>query len=449
MQPAKETSTGHVGSDLLMRTSLQGIAKKAERLKKHRFQNLYQLLNYSALAEAWRTSNKRASAGVDRQTAEEFAKELEQNLTNLTEQLMRKRYRAKLVRRVEIPKGEGKTRPLGIPVIADKLVQSATAKVLEAIFEQDFCSSSYGYRPRISAHTAVKDLSKELNFGNYKYIVEADIRGFFQAINHSWLIKMLEQRVDDRAFIGLIKKWLRAGILQQDGEVTHPATGTPQGGIVSPILANIYLHYVLDLWFEKVVKAHCTGEAYLCRYCDDFVCAFRYKADAEKFYKALGGRLKKFGLELAEEKTNVINFNRFEQEQKTSFEFLGFEFRWGISRKGKRILTRRTSRKKLTKSLINFKEWCRDNRNKRLRRLFPELNAKLRGYYNYYGLIGNFASLQEFYEQAIKILYKWLNRRSQRHSFEWREFAKALKRYGVLTPKITETRHRQLSFKFG
>lgn len=448
MQLAKETSTGHVGSEPLMRTSLQGIAQKAIRLKNYRFQNLYRLLNYNALAEAWRNNNKRAAAGVDKITAKEFAGELEQNLADLVKQLEKKRYRAKLVRRVDIPKGEGKTRPLGIPAIADKLVQSAAAKVLEAIFEQDFCSSSYGYRPKLSAHTAIKDLTKELNVGNYSYIVEADIRGFFQNIDHTWLIKMLEQRVDDRAFLGLIKKWLKAGILKQDGEVIHPATGSPQGGIVSPILSNIYLHFVLDLWFEKVVKPHCRGQAYLCRYCDDFVCAFKNKADALRFYQALPRRLNKFGLELSEEKTNVISFSRLHQEEKTSFDFLGFEVRWGVSRRGKIIIKRRTSRLKLKRSLQNFKEWCRENRNNRLRRLFPELNAKLKGYYNYYGLIGNIESLRMFYEQAIKMLYKWLNRRSQRRSFEWLEFKRMLKRYRVLTPRIIETSQTQMKLEF-
>jgi group II intron reverse transcriptase/maturase len=323
MQLAKETSTGHAGSEQLMRTSLQGIAQKAKRLKNYRFRNLYRMLHYNALVEAWKTNNKKAAAGVDKITAQEFAKELKQNLAEIAEQLKRKRYRAKLVRRVDIPKGEGKTRPLGIPTIADKLVQSAAAKILEAIYEQDFCQTSYGYRPNLSAHTAIKDLSKELNFGDYCYIVEADIKGFFQNINHSWLIKMLEQRIDDRAFLGLIKKWLQAGILKQDGEIEHPITGSPQGGIISPILANIYLHYVLDLWFEKVVKPHCEGEAYLCRYCDDFVCSFRYKKDAAKFYLALPKRLGKFGLEQAEEKTQIVEFNRWQREQKRSFEFLG------------------------------------------------------------------------------------------------------------------------------
>lgn len=448
MQLAKETSTGHAGSEKLMRTSLQGIAKKAKRLKSYRFRNLYRMLNYSSLTAAWKTNNKKAAAGVDKVTAKEFAQELNQNIVNLAEQLAKKRYRAKLVRRVDIPKGDGKTRPLGIPAIADKLVQSAAAKILEAIYEQDFLASSYGYRPKISAHTAIKDLSKELNFGDYSYIVEADIKGFFQNIDHAWLIRMLEQRIEDKAFVGLIKKWLKAGILKQDGEVEYPITGSPQGGIISPILANIYLHYVLDLWFEKIVKPHCKGEAYLCRYCDDFVCAFRYKEYANKFYRALPKRLGKFGLELATEKTQVIQFNRWLKEQSSSFEFLGFEYRWGVSRREKTIITRRTARKRLRKSLANFKEWCRENRNKRLRRLFPELNSKLRGYYNYYGLIGNADSLKEFYEQAMKILYKWLNRRSQRKSFDWGEFNRVLKRYEVLTPRIVERSQKQLSFEF-
>jgi len=202
-----------------VRTSLQGIAQKAKRLKNYRFRNLYRMLNKSSLAEAWKTNNKKAAAGVDKITAKEFAKELNQNLANLAEQLVGKRYRAKLVRRVDIPKGEGKTRPLGIPAIADKLVQSAAARILETIYEQDFLASSYGYRPKLSAHTAIKNLSKELNFGDYSYIVEADIKGFFQNIDHAWLIRMLEQRIDDQAFVGLIKKWLKAGILKQDGEI--------------------------------------------------------------------------------------------------------------------------------------------------------------------------------------------------------------------------------------
>ena len=432
-----------------MPTSLLAIAQKAKRLKNYRFRNLYRLLNQNNLKTAWKHINKRAASGTDKITAQEFAQDLDKNIAQIAESLKNKRYRAKLVRRVHIPKDNtGKTRPLGIPAIADKLVQSCAAKILDAIYEQDFITNSYGYRPKVGAQTAIKNLTQELQHHKYSYIVEADIKGYFDHIDHNWLIKMLEQRIADKPFIRLINKWLKAGILERDGQIIHPATGTPQGGIISPILANIYLHYVLDIWFEKRIKPNCEGEAYLCRYADDHICAFRYKKDAERYYQALRKRLRKFGLELAEEKTNIIRFTRFRKEEKASFEFLGFEFRWGVSRKGKDLIKRRTSRKKLHKSISNFKTWCKENRNNRLAKIFKDLNSKLRGYYNYYGLIGNYKSLKEFYQIAKKTLYKWLNRRSQRRSFNWREFQRVLKRYQVLLPRITETTYQQVEFEF-
>ncbi len=421
-----------------MRTSLQAIAQKAKKHKKYRFQNLYGMLDVIGLTEAWAKIKKKAAPGVDRVTAAEFAKDLGKNIRETVAALKEKRYKARLVRRAYIPKGEGKMRPLVILVVADKVVQRAAAEILGAIFEQDFIPSSYGYRPEVGPQQAVRDLTRELQFGKYSYIVEADIRGYFDNINRDWLIKMVEQRVDDQAFVGLIKKWLDAGIMEADGKILHPITGTQQGGIISPILANIYLHYALDLWFEKVIKPRCEGEAYLCRFADDFICAFRYKSDAEWFYQELGKRMAKFGLELATEKTRIISFTRFRKYEETSFEFLGFEYRWGVSHTGKDIIKRQTTRSKLRKSLMNFKTWCKENRNKRLWRLFRELNVKLRGYYNYYGVIGNTKGIEEFYYHATRILYKWLNRRSQRKSFNWKEFKKVLKRYQVLTPRITE-----------
>jgi group II intron reverse transcriptase/maturase len=306
----------------------------------------------------------------------------------------------------------------------------------------------YGYRPKIGAHNAIKDLTKELQFNKYSYIVEADIKGFFDNISHEWLIRMIQERIDDGALVGLIRKWLKAGILDVSHLVIHPATGTPQGGIISPILANIYLHFALDLWFDKIVKPRCEGEAYLCRYCDDFVCAFRYKKDAEKFYAALGHRLGKFGLELSKEKTNIISFSRFRKEENTHFDFLGFEFRWGVSRKGKDTIKRSTSKKKLRSSLLNFKVWCKENRDNRMRKITDMLNQKLRGYYNYYGLIGNYKSLWKFYTIAMETLYKWLNRRSQRKSFNWSEFTKLTKWYGILKPKILESQNHQLELQY-
>jgi len=427
-----------------MRTSLQGIASKARRDKKYRFRDLYRLLNEENLTDSWRYINSKAASGVDKTTAKEYVKNLCDNVRDLVARLKRKRYRAKLVRRVYIKKSEGKLRPLGIPATEDKLVQIVVARILNAIYEQDFLPNSFGYRSGVGPREAVQDITSALYWEKYSYIVDADIKGFFDSIDHKWLIKMLEQRIDDRVFIGLIRKWLKAGVLTPEGQVEHPVTGTQQGGIVSPVLANIYLYYVLDLWFEKVVKPSCEGEAYLCRYADDFVAAFRYQRDAERFYEALGRRLNKFGLELAEEKTKIIRFTRFRKEEGAYFEFLGFEFRWGVSRKGKDTIKRRTSRKRFRKSLKNFKEWCRESRNFRLKKLFSLLNAKLRGYYNHYGVIGNYDSLEEFYTQVRRILYKWLNRRSQRRSFNYEGFSEVMRHYQIEKPRITEKPTRQL-----
>ncbi len=431
-----------------MRTSLQGIASKARRDKKHRFRNLYGMLNKRFLIESYYGLNRRSSTGVDRISTREYGEELENNIRDLVERLKRKRYHAKLVRRTYIPKAPDKLRPLGIPATEDKALQNGACRILNAIFEQDFLPFSFGYRPKIGAKEAVQDVTSSLYWGRFSYIVDADIKGFFDNIDHDWLIKMLEQRIDDRAFIGLIKKWLKAGILHTDGMVEHPVTGSPQGGIVSPVLANVYLHYVLDIWFEKVVKPLCRGEAYLCRYADDFVVAFRYRSDVDRFYNALRGRLNKFGLELSEAKTKIIHFTRFRKEHGAYFEFLGFEFRWGTDAKGRDTIKRRTSRKKLKGSIMKFKNWCRESRNFRLRKLFSLLNAKLRGYYYYYGIIGNYASLAEFFYHVKRILYKWLNRRSQRKSFNFKAFTEILKHYRIEKPRITQKRTNQLEFKW-
>jgi group II intron reverse transcriptase/maturase len=420
-----------------MQTSLQGIAGKAKQNKRHRFRDLYRLLNEVNLLDSWKYLNNKAASGVDRISMKEFEANLLTNIQGLVTSLKEKRYRAKLVRRVNIPKENGKHRSLGIPTIGDKLIQKTVARILEAIYEQDFLSCSYGYRPAIGAKDAVRNLSTTLLRGRYGYILDADLQGFFDHIDHQWLLKMLEERIDDKPLIQLIAKWLKAGILSTDGKVLHPVTGTPQGGIVSPILANIYLHYALDLWFEKKVKPNCKGEACLYRYADDFICAFRFKDDVEEFYTVLVKRLNKFGLSLSTKKTKIIRFSRFEKET-NYFEFLGFEFRWGTSRKGKDIIKRRTSRKKLLSSLERFTLWCRKCRNLRLRRIFKLLNAKLRGYYNYYGVIGNYVSLQKFFRQAMRILYKWLNRRSQKRSFCYNVFNQIAKFYDIEKPRITE-----------
>lgn len=421
-------------------TSLRGIASKAAQYKTYRFRNLFGLLTVDFLLWCWRSINKKASAGVDKVDAKRYEDNLIDNIKNLVQQVKEKRYRAKLVLRKYLPKMEGKLRPLGIPAMADKLLQLAVAKILEAIYEQDFLDCSYGYRPKTGAHKAVKELTEQLMKGRFHYIVEADIKGFFNNIDHDLLLEMIEKRVDDKPFINLIRKWLKAGILDK-GTVIHPATGTPQGGIVSPILANIYLHYVLDTWFYETVQAHCRGQGYHCRYADDFVCAFEYEKDAQRFYKALKLRLNKFGLEVAEDKTNIRVFSRCHLKSKTGFNFLGFEFRWELSRRIKNrsrfaIIKRRTSSKKFHASIANFKKWLKDNSGLPKKILFPKLNKKLRGYYNYYGIRGNSKSLNTFIFLVENLLFKWLNRRSQRNSYNWIGFKQLIKHFGLAKPRI-------------
>jgi len=314
-----------------MQTSLRRIAEKSALQRDHRFQNLFMLLTSALLRWSWARLNKRSAPGIDRITAWQYGENLESNIAKLEESVKEGWYRAKLILRRFIPKPGGKLRPLGIPATNDKLFQMAVTSILEAIYEAIFLPCSFGYRPKIGAKDAIKEISSQLQFRGYNYIVEADIRGFFDNINHELLLEMLSKKIDDKPFLRLIRKWLKAGIFEKD-KVVNPVLGTPQGGIVSPILANIYLHHVLDEWFENVIKAHCRGAAYICRYADDFVCAFQYEEDAKRFYKFLGLRLGKYGLEVAEEKTRIIRFSRWYLKDNTYFEFLGFEFRWGTNR---------------------------------------------------------------------------------------------------------------------
>jgi group II intron reverse transcriptase/maturase len=421
-----------------VQTSLQGIANRAASHKGHRFRNLYGLLNEPYLHWCWQFLRKEAAPGVDRVDYAEYQSNLDFNIHDLVERLQDRRYRARLVRRRYIPKPNGKLRPLGIPTTEDKLVQLAVARILEAIYEQDFLDCSHGYRTNRSPGVAARTLSTALQRGRYCWIVEADIKGFFDNIDHQWMIRMLEERIDDKPFLRLIRKWLKAGVLEAAGEVIHPVTGTPQGGIVSPILANIYLHYALDLWFEKIVKPRCQGSAMLIRFADDFVCAFQTRKDAERFMSQLGARLGKFGLEVATDKTRTLRFCRFDLVGSGRFDFLGFEFRWEEGRKGGRFVKRRTSPEKLRSSLANFTDWIKTHRHQPLRRLFATLNSKYRGYWNYFGVIGNGASLQRFFHLTQRLLFKWLNRRSQRRSYTWVAFNALAQHFQVERPRITE-----------
>jgi RNA-directed DNA polymerase len=440
-QSAQETAPGS-RPDMLLPTSVREIARKAKRSTSYRAGGLYSLLNPSNLTASFLGLNKKAARGADGISYAEYGRNLKANIGEMVRSLKAKCYRAKMVRRVHIPKGEGKTRPLGIPAVSDKVLQSCAASVLSGLYEADFLPCSFGYRPHRGAKEAVMAVREGLK-NRTAWVVEADIRGFFDNLDHDWLMRMLEQRVADRPFLNLIRKWLKAGILEADGNVQNPVSGTPQGGIISPVLANIYLHFALDLWFEKVFRKDCGGTAFLVRYADDFVAGFQHRGDAYRFKAALTKRLEKFKLSLAEEKTGVHLFTRFRKRDSKRFDFLGFEYRWGKSMKGGDVVKLRTSPKRQQKSLAAFTAWVKEKRNKRLRTLFFELNPKLRGYYQYFGVTGNWHSLERFHEEVVRTLFRRLNRRSQKRSFAWKGFAAVMSYYGMERPRITWGREDQ------
>ena len=428
-----------------MPTSLRGIANRARRDGQARFRDLYRLLDEENLKLCYQELRKSAAPGVDKVTVREYGKNLDENVARLVERLKGKRYRAKLIRRKHIPKGKGKTRPLGIPRLEDKLLQQAVAKILSAIFEQDFLSVSWGYRLGRGAREASQTLAGRLAVGRYQWVVDADLRSYFDTIDHDWLLRMLEQRVDDRALLGLIGKWLKAGILEEDGRVVDPITGTPQGGIVSPVLANVYLHYVLDLWFEKRIRRKSRGQATMLRYADDFVAAFEHEADARGFLDQLRSRLEKFKLSFSEEKTALVRFARHDPENRNGgFDFLGFRYHWEATRKGNRKVQRITAPTKRQASERRLREWIKEHRHLRVRELLKRLSRKLTGYWNYYGVSGNTPALGKFWREVLRALYKWLNRRSQKKSCTWDRLYRILDTHRVPGPRIVTDRQLKL-----
>lgn len=421
-----------------MTTELNTITFKSHTHPKHRFQNLYGLLSEDLLYQSWGQLNKQAKPGIDGVTMPQYKEQLVENINRLEHALKHKRYRANDIKRIFIPKSNGKQRPLGLPTVDDKLVQQGVSQILQSIWEADFLPNSYGYRPNKSAHQAVHSLSLNLQFKGYGYVVEADIKGFFDNLDHDWLMKMLKLRIDDNAMLSLISQWLKARIKSPEGKFDKPASGTPQGGIISPILANIYLHYALDLWFERTVKPRMQGRVMLIRYADDFVCAFQYAKDAEQFYKVLPKRLKKFNLDIATEKTSKIRFSRFHPSRKRQFVFLGFAFYWGTDVKGNPRLRRRTAAKKQRASLSEFYQFIKAKRSQKLCNWIPRLKRKLIGFRNYFGLPDNSRSLDKLYNYVLHSLYKWLNRRSGRRSYNWSNFMKMLMYFQIEQPRVSK-----------
>jgi len=393
-------------------------------------------VNEETIKEEHRRQTGKKAVGIDKVTKEEYGKLLEENVKQLVKQMKQFSYKPKPVRRTYIPKGNGSERALGIPSYEDKLVQGVMRKVLDEIYEPRFLEQSYGFRENRSAHQAVKELNTLIMRKKVNYLVDADIKGFFDNVNHEWLIKFLEHDIEDKKFIRYIRRFLNAGIMEK-GEYTESDRGTPQGGLISPVLANVYLHYVLDLWFERKIKKEYKGEAYIIRYADDFVCGFQYENEARRFYEELKERLAQFELELAEDKSKIIPFGRFAKEsEKETFDFLGFTFVNGKTRTNKYRTVIITSKKKLKQKKQNVKEWLKTQNQVNVLEVIKRINLKIVGHYRYYGISGNFKGVVKFYKYIVVALYKMLTRRSGRSYLNWERYYKLLLKHPIQKPQL-------------
>jgi RNA-directed DNA polymerase len=429
-------------------TKLERIAKQAREAPDMAFQTLAHHIDVEWLREAYRRTRKDGAVGVDRQTAETYASNLEENLQSLHSRAKSGTYRAPPVRRVFIPKGTGsETRPIGIPTFEDKVLQRAVAMVLEAVYEQDFLDCSYGFRPKRSAHQALDALFGQTTWMGGAWILEIDIRKFFDTLDHKMLREVLQRRVRDGVLLRLIGKWLNAGVLEE-GALSYPDTGTPQGGVISPILANIFLHEVLDTWFYREVTPRLLGTAQLYRYADDAVLLFREERDARRVMDVLPKRFGKFGLALHPDKTRLLDFRRpdrcssnddDEPKGPQTFDLLGFTHFWGKSRLGKWTVKRKTANDRFRRALKRISEWCKKYRHTAVRAQHVTLVQKLRGHYQYYGITGNSRALDRFRYRAKCVWQKWLNRRSERAKMTWERMDRLLKRYPLPLPKIVHS----------
>lgn len=415
---AKKRSSGSV------RTRQRHIANIAERHTDSPLTTLSHHMDMLWMYEAFARTRKDCAAGVDGVTAEEYARNLDANLADLLERAKSGRYRSAPTRRVHIPKNETETRPISIPTFEDKVLQRAVTMLLEPIYESDFCDCSYGFRPRRSPHMALDALRSEIKELNGGWVVDVDIRQYFDSIPHAQLKELLRLRVNDSVVLRLIAKWLKAGAIEEDKLITRD-NGTPQGGVISPLLSNIYLHTVLDVWFENQVKPSLRGRCGFVRFADDFVAVFDRLDDAERFLRVLPKRFNKFGLEIHPEKTRLVDFRHpWESGEKPeTFDFLGFTHFWGKTKKGGHAIKKKTSSKKMRAGLKKMSDWCKKNRHQPLKWQHAELCKKLEGHYAHYGVTPNSASIQEFRHQSLRIWRYWLNRRSRkRDGMKWSRF---------------------------
>jgi group II intron reverse transcriptase/maturase len=412
-------------SSEIISTKIERIAKLAKERPDTALMTLAHHIDVEWLHEAFRRTRKDGAVGTDGQTAEEYAMNLEKNLQSLLDRAKSGTYRAPPVRRVHIPKGTGtETRPIGIPTFEDKVLQRAVAMVLEAVYEQDFLECSYGFRPRRSAHHALETLWNQATRLGGGWVLEIDIRKFFDTLDHEHLRAIVRQRVLDGVLLRLIGKWLNAGVLEE-GRVTHPDAGSPQGGVISPILANIYLHEVLDTWFEREVKPRLSNVAHLVRFADDAVLIFGSERDARAVMAVLSKRFGNYGLRLHPDKTRLVEFRRPDlrtgeaKGKYGTFDFLGFTHFWGKSRAGKWTVKKSTAKDRFRRAIKKVAAFCRSSRHDDICTQQQGLAQKLRGHFGYFGITGNFKTLQRFRHEVVRVWRKWLNRRSQKARMHW------------------------------
>ncbi len=433
-------------------TRLAFIAKRSKREPQSKALALAYLLNEEYLTECYKELKRGKAPGIDGRTWESYSdKEIQEVIKTTVSKMKNKRYNPKPVRRTLIEKLNGKLRPLGIPTVRDKIVQQGIKKILQAIYEPIFMDFSYGFRPKRSCHDALKAVHKMTMTKPINWIIDVDIKGFFDNVDHGWMIECLNQKVGDKNFKSLIIKFLKAGVIKE-GKYSKTEKGTPQGGIMSPLLANIYLHYVLDIWFEHELKKKINGYTQIVRYADDFIIGAQTKLEAEQILKEIKARLKKFNLEVSAEKTRIIEFGRYAKEnaknrgkrKPDTFNFLGFTHYIGKSRKGNFLIKVRTEKKRRNNALKEMNVWLKKVRSQaKIKDIWRVLGSKLRGHYNYYGVSSNSYEIQNFYYRTILMTYKWMNRRSQKRSFNWNSFNKYLHKYPLPKPALAVNMYDQ------
>jgi group II intron reverse transcriptase/maturase len=426
-------------------TRQQQIATLAKQMPDKALHSLSRHLDLDWMREAYRRTRKDGATGVDGQTADQFAADLEGNLGSLLDGMKSGTYRAPPVRRVHIPKGDGsKTRPIGVPTFSDKVQQRAIAMVLEAVYEEEFYDFSYGFRPGRSAHDALEALRRSLWSMRGGWVLEVDIASFFDTLDHQALRDILRRRVSDGVVVRMVGKWLNAGVLE-GGIMTRAEAGTPQGGVISPLLANVYLHEVLDRWWVTEVLPRMRGRATLVRYADDFVIVFAREDDARRVQAVLPKRFARFGLTLHPQKTRLLPFMRPDRTdlEPTSFDFLGFTHNWARSRKGKWVPRRTTAKDRFSRALKRIALWCRRARHVPIADQAKMLRRKLLGHYEYYGLTGNSDALSRFYKEVQRTWQKWLSRRSQRAYIHWAAFARLEAKYPLPRPRVVHSIYRR------